>query len=125
MPESRLPIRPGPGPAWRVPFVWTEYAMQRIVYFVSGSATLKVVFGVLALVVATTPLIYVIEAPERDRARDHLKWLVLVDASGRPGGGGAVREILEDFNRRGSKSLAGLRLREKDLAGLQLSLIHL
>ena len=95
MPDSQRPTRPEPCPGWQVAFVWTEYAMQWVVHFVGRSATAKVACGLVVLVLASTPVVYLVEAPARQRAREHLQWLVLGDAGSRPGGGGAVRLAAE------------------------------
>ena len=120
MNESQRPIRPEPVHGWPVVFVWTEYAMQWVVYVVVGSATAKVACGLVVLCLASVPVVYVFEASDRQRAREHLQWLVLVDAGNRPGGGGVIRGILEEIHQRDPSSLAGLRLRDKDLTGLKL-----
>ena len=118
--EPQRPNRPEPGGGWRAPFAWIEFAMQWVVLVLAGSATFRVVCGLGILAVSVVPVIYVIEGPERQQAREHLRWLVLVDAGSRPGGGVAVKGILEDFHQRGSISLAGLQLRHKNLSGLRV-----
>ncbi|MBQ18515.1 MAG: hypothetical protein CMJ65_15480 [Planctomycetaceae bacterium] len=120
MADRPRPNRPESSSSWRTPFAWFEYLMQWVVYAAARSATFKVACGLLVVVLSTTLALYVVEWPARQQSREHLQWLVLIDAGSRPGGGEVIQEILEDLNRRGRQSLAGLRLRDKNLSGLQL-----
>jgi len=57
--------------------------MQWVVYALAGSATAKVACGLAVMGLASIPVVYLMEAPDRQRAREQLQWLVLVDAGSR------------------------------------------
>lgn len=118
---ARPPVPPEPKGPWSTLFAWIEYVMAWVVYGLARSATFKVASGLVILILTVVLVLYVVEWPDRQRARQHLQWLVLADMGERPGDHRVIFEILEDLNRHDSESLAGLRLREKTLAGINLS----
>ena len=117
---ARPPLRPQASGPWSTCFAWIEYVMAWVVYGLTRSATFKVACGLVISTLTAALVLHVVEWPERQRARQHLKWLVLADMSERPGDHRVIFEILEDLNRQDNESLAGLRLREKSLTGIRL-----
>jgi hypothetical protein len=123
-PESWEECRGKVKHAWAVPFVWVEYGMEWVAYWLSNWKFIEVLeylgsFGVLIAVI-----FYFSETGDRLKQKHYQAWQVINSAQGKGGNGGRM-EALEELNADGvplvgvdlsSAFLQGVRLRKANLA---------
>lgn len=124
------PQKPHPRSWWSAPFLWLEWSMEWIAYWLSTLALLQILEYAGKLTVLVAVIFYFAEAPERQRRVEYEKkrthyeaWQLINSAQGQGASGGRI-DALQDLNR-DKVSLGGLTADNAylpfiDLKGAQL-----
>jgi hypothetical protein len=117
-PEPWLDFRQLVRPAWAVPLLAVEYALQWAAYFLSRWAFLECLeyLGILSVLCAV--FFYFSESGDRRKQKHYQAWQVINTAQGKGGSGGRI-EALQELNEDGIP-LVGVDVSGAFLQGIRL-----
>jgi hypothetical protein len=117
-PESWEEFRSRVKHGWAMPFVWAEYRLEWVAYWLSNWRFLEVLEYLGSLGVLIAVIFYFAESGDRLKQKHYQAWQVINSAQGKGGNGGRM-EALEELNADGV-SLVGVDLSSAFLQGVEL-----